>query len=142
MKKATLQERKEKAIELMKELNIYKPYIVDFKEKDRVTYFDNYIGYWAFQNKALDAKVKEIEKEYDITVYAITHEFPEFGECFSFLYVSNDKTTWEGALTKVHNGYYFADVYTWVKDDDSYSEFGTLGVRSALGGIKRLDLEV
>ena len=79
--KITQEQRKEKAVELMKQLQIYKPYINDFKKDNLVTYFERHIGYWTYQNKELDKKIKQIEKEYNLTVYAVTHEFFDFGEC-------------------------------------------------------------
>ena len=33
--------KKEKAIELLKELDIYKPYIQGFRERDQVCFFEN-----------------------------------------------------------------------------------------------------
>ena len=82
------EERKEKAIELLKELDIYKPYIKGFVERNQVCFFERFGGYWVDQEPEVEKKMKEIETEYDCTVYAITHEYTEFGECYSFMYVS------------------------------------------------------
>ena len=41
----TPEQKKEKAIELMKQLKIYKPFIDDFKERDLVCYFEHCIGF-------------------------------------------------------------------------------------------------
>ena len=73
------QQQKELAISLLKKLDIYQPYIDVFEKDDVVSYFERYIGFWAYQDKELDEKVKEIEKEYGCCVYAITHEFTNFG---------------------------------------------------------------
>ena len=35
-----------------------------FEKENVVSYFEHYIGFWAYQDKELIAKVKEIEKEY------------------------------------------------------------------------------
>lgn len=43
------QAMKEKAIELLKKMDIYKPYIKGFEEKDSVCFFENYGGYWIDQ---------------------------------------------------------------------------------------------
>ena len=64
--KTTIEQRKEKAVELMKQLQIYKPYINDFKKDNLVTYFERHIGYWAFQDEELNNKIKELQiKEKD-----------------------------------------------------------------------------
>ena len=55
--------KKEKAIEIMKKMDIYNPYIKGFKENDRVCFFERFGGYWVDQENELYAKMKEIEKE-------------------------------------------------------------------------------
>ena len=57
--KATQEQRKEKALEILKTMDIYKPYIRGFKEKDHVCFYENFGGFWAFQDKELMAKIKE-----------------------------------------------------------------------------------
>lgn len=79
--------KKAKAIEFMKQLDIYKPYVKGFEEENLVCFFENYGGFWAYQEPQLYNKIKELELKHKCTVYAITHEFTEFGECYSFLIV-------------------------------------------------------
>lgn len=131
-----LEERKELAIKLMKDLDIYTPYIKGFKENNDVCYYEQYAGFWAWQDEELSAKIKEIEEKHNCTVYAVTHEYTEFGECYSFLLVTDYKEEWDSLLEKANNGFY-AFAYVWNKDDDWCSEFGTIGIRSFGGGIKR-----
>lgn len=131
------EERKIKAVELMKQLNIYKPYIKDFEEKDTVCFYENFAGFWAWQDDELNTKIKEIESKYHCTVYAVTHEFTEFGECYSMLIVTRYKQEWEN-LVYNDNGTFYAFAYVWNKTDDWCSEFGTVGVKSMGGGIKRV----
>ena len=135
---ATLkQQQKELAISLMKKLDIYQAYIDVFEKENIVSYFERYIGFWAYQDRELDKKIKAIENEYGCTVYAITHEFTEFGECYSMLIVSKYKEDWSRSLvTEGKNHYAFA--YVWNKTDEDCSEFGTVVVKSALGGITRI----
>lgn len=134
---ATVQERKEKAIEIMKRMNIYKPYIEGFEKYDKVCFFENFSGYWVDQELDILRKMKELEKEYGLTVYAITHEFHEFGECYSFLYVGKCKEEWDYTVESEENMHY-AFAYVWNKDADFCSEFGTVGVKSFCGGLRRL----
>ena len=56
-------ERKQKAIELMKELKIYKPYIDGFIKENAVCYYENFAGFWAWQDEELEKKIKEIETQ-------------------------------------------------------------------------------
>ena len=67
--------KKEKAIELLKQMDIYAPYIKGFRESDKVCFFERFGGYWVEQEPKLYGKMKSLEKKYKCLVYAITHEF-------------------------------------------------------------------
>lgn len=129
--------QKEKAIELLKQLDIYKPYIKGFKENDQVCFFEEFGGFWVDQERKVYNKMKELELEYDCKVYAITHEYTQMGEMYSFLLVTCYPDEWDTLVEKVNNVYY-AFAYVWNVDDDLCSEFGTIGVISFGGGIKRI----
>ena len=131
------EERKAKAIELLKQLDIYKPYIEGFKEKDQVCFFERFGGYWVDQEPEVYNKMKEVEERFNCTVYAITHEYTEFGECYSFLLVTRYKQEWKNLVVS-ENGTHYAFAYVWNKDDDWCSELGTIGVKSFGGGITRV----
>ncbi len=128
--------KKEKAIELLKKLDIYKPYIQGFRERNQVCFFENYGGYWADQEPELYTKIKEIESKYNCLVYAVTHEYTSFGECYSFLLVTDYPEEWDTLLQSEGDRHY-AFAYVWNKDDDWCSELGDIMVRSFGGGIKR-----
>lgn len=135
--KITMENKKQKAIELMNKLGIYKPYIKGFRENNQICFFESFCGYWADQEPELMAKIQEFEKEHNCLVYAVTHEFLEFGECYDFLYISDYKKEWGEMLYRVGDMFY-AYAYVWNKTDDWCSEFGTIGIRSLGGGIKRI----
>ena len=78
----TIENKKQKALEIMKTLDIYKPYIKGFEKDNHVCFFEGFGGFWAYQEPELMAKIKEIEKTYKVLVYAVTHEYLEFGECY------------------------------------------------------------
>lgn len=133
----TKEQRKEQAVELMKKLDIYKPYINGFKQGDKVCFFENFGGFWVNQEPEIEQKMKEIEKEYNCTVYAITHEYTSIGEFYDFLIVSQDDEEWEYLVEEYQNDY-AAYAYVWNKSDDWCSEFGTIVVKRFGGGIKRI----
>ena len=130
-------ERKIKAIELMKKLDIYKPYIQGFEKDNMVCFYENFGGFWAIQEPEIQNKMINLQYEHDITIYAITHEMTGFGECYSFLYVNGYKEEWDFTLDSDGNVHY-AFAYVWNKTDDWCSEFGTIGIISLGGGIKRI----
>ena len=136
MRKATLDERKTKAIDFMKQMDIYQPYIEKFDKKNQITYFERGIGFWVDEESELSRRINEIENKYNITVYTVTHEYCEFGECFSMLYLNDRKCDWKCTVESEGNKHY-AYAYVWNKTDDSCSEFGTIGVKSIYGGIQR-----
>ena len=133
----TKEQRKEQAIKYMTTLDIFKPYIKGFKERNQVCFYERFAGFWVDQEPEVYKKMKEIEEKHDCTVYAITHEYTEFGECYSFLLVTNYKREWATLLERYNNGY-AAFAYVWNKDDELCSEFGTIAVQSFGGGIRRI----
>jgi hypothetical protein len=130
--------KKEKALELMKQLKLYQPFIEDFKNDGYVCYFERFAGFWDFQDKELEAKRKEIEQKYNCLVYAITHEFLEGDELYSFLIVTNYPKEWNKLLQDVGHHEHYATAYVWNKSCEWCSEFGDVVIESALGGIRRV----
>ena len=129
--------QKEKAIELLKQLDIYKPYVRIFEEKGNVCYFERYCGYYPYENKELDEKIEEIEKKYGCLVYAATHDYCSIGEMYSLLIITKYPKEWDG-LVETDGDVHTCFAYVWNKDDDWCSEFGSITVKSWGGGIKRI----
>lgn len=129
--------KKEKAIEIMKKMDIYKPYIKGFKENDRVCFFERFGGYWVDQKSELYAKMKELEKKHKCKVYAITHEHTEFGELYDFLIVTDYPEEWN-TLVYSRGNRHTAFIYVWNKDDECCSKFGSIALQSFGGGIRRI----
>lgn len=136
--KTSREERKEFALKCMEELGIYKPYIWGFKSDNDICFFERFGGHWASQEEWLLKKAEEIEKKYNLTVYAITHEVFEFGDCYSFLFVPNEKEHWEYVIEKVSSNSYNVFAYVWNVDDELCSEFGTVAIQSYGSGIRRI----
>ena len=131
--------QKEIAIECLEKLDIYKPYVRKFRsEKTMPCFYENFGGFWADQEPALWKKIKEVEDEYGCLVYAITHEFFEFGDCWSMLCVSKDTKTVTDCLIQNTISRFYAFAYVWNASDDNLSEFGDIVVKSFGGGIKRI----
>ncbi len=133
----TKQQKKEKALEILKTLEVYKPYITGFNKEDKVCFFEQYGGYWVFQEPEIEQKMKEVEKKYNCLVYAITHEYTDFGECWDFLCVPDYEDEWEYIVEKYQDKY-LTFAYTWNKTDEMCSELGTIAVKSFGGGIARV----
>ena len=67
----TKEQRKAKAIELLEKLDVYKPYVKGFKDKDMVCFFEQFGGYWVYQEPEIEAKMKEIEEKHSCTVWLL-----------------------------------------------------------------------
>ena len=132
-----MKNKKEKAMEIMTKMDIYKPYIRGFRESNKVFFFEEYCGFWVFQEPEIEKKMKEIEKEHKCLVYAITHEYTEFGELYDFLLVTNYPEEWDD-LVYTEGNKHTAFAYVWNKGDDFCSEFGSVVIKSFGGGIKRI----
>ena len=130
--------KKEKAIQLLKEMDIYKPYIKGFENSGRVCFFENYGGFWVDQEPLILSKIKELEEKYNCLVYAVTHEMTSIGEMYDFLIVSAYPEEWDDTLLPAGNSSFYAYAYVWNVDDDYCSEFGDIVVHSFGGGIKRI----
>lgn len=129
--------QKEKAIEILKQLDIYKPYVRIFEEKGNVCYFERYCGYYPYENKELNEKIKEIEKKYGCLIYAATHELYASGEMYSLLIVTKSPEEWD-TLIETHGDKHTCFAYVWNKTDDLSSELGYITVKSYGGGISRI----
>ncbi len=129
--------KKEKALQIMEQLKIYKPYIKGFRDDDQVCFFEGWGGFWVDQEPEIEKKMKELEAKHKCKVYAITHEYTGFGECYDFLMVTNYPEEWDNLVVS-HGNEHYAFAYVWNKDDDFCSEFGTIALSSLGGGIKRI----
>lgn len=133
----TKQEKKDKAIEVMKKLDIYKPYINGFKNEDKVCFFEMYGGFWVYQEPEIEQKMKEIEAKYNCTVFAITHEITDYGEMWDFLIVTDYPEEWDDMVYS-HGNVHTLLAYVWNKTDEELSELGDISVQSYGGGIRRV----
>ena len=125
-------------VKTMKKLDIYKPYIDELIKNDTKTFFENGIGYYAYYEPDLDKKIKEIEERNGVYVWAITHEFVEFGELYDLLIIPKDTREWKYVLQEAENNTYYSYAYVWNKSDEWCSEFGDIAIKAIYGGIKRV----
>lgn len=132
-----LEQQKAKAVEYLRMLGIFKPYIQGFKQSDKVCFFEQFGGFWVYQEPEIEKKMREIEEKYGCKVYAITHEKIEGDDMWSFLVVTDHQAEWDDLLVKEDNGFY-AFAYTWNRSYDWGSEFGDVFVQSFGGGIRRV----
>ena len=130
---------KDVAIKCLEMLDIYKPYITKFKAKACLPcFFEHYAGFYVDQEPDIYNKMKEVEEEYSILVYALTHEITDMGETWSMLCVPHDTERVEDVLGRFNQNEYYAFAYVWNKSNTIFSEFGDVVVKSFVGGLKRI----
>ena len=132
----SMENKKAEAINRMKTLDLFKPYIMAFEKRGKIYLSEPTGGVYEFDaDVELVAKVKEFEEENNALVYHVIHSITIFGELYNFLYVSDYKEEWEMDNEDLAEGY--AMSYVWNKTDEWCSEFGSIGVKGKFGGIVR-----
>lgn len=135
-------ETKEVCINILNKLDIYKPYITGFKAKaEKVCFFEEFAGFWLYQEPEIMEKMKSIEADRDCKIYAVTHEYTSIGEMWDFLMVPNDETEYNGdediICEQLKPNLHRLWSMTWNKTED-FVEEGDVLVASFGGGIKRV----
>lgn len=129
--------KKAEAINRMKALDLYAPYIKSFEKKDEIFMSEMTGGVYEFSdNEELIEKIKSFEEENDALVYHVIRTMTQFGELYNFLYVSDYEEEWAMDNADIADGYAMA--YVWNKTDEWCSEFGSIGVQGKFGGIIRV----
>lgn len=126
--------QKREAIERMKMLKIYSQAIKEF-EKENVINVSEHGGILFWLDDEQQEMVKRFEEKYNAVVYHVIHNYTEFGELYSLLYVSQHEQEWGYDKDDIkHN---IALCYVVNKDEENFSEFGSIGIKSQFGGLIR-----
>ena len=127
-------EQKQEAIERMKMLDIYAQAIKEF-EKEDVINVSEHGGILFWLDDEQQEMVKQFEEKYNAVVYHVIHNYTEFGELYSLLYVSQHENEWDYDKDDIkHN---IALCYVVNKDEENFSEFGSIGIKPQYGGVIR-----
>ena len=129
-----LEKQRAEALERMEQLKMSRQCINAFK-RGEVWESEN-IGALYECNEKENEYIRDFEREYGGVVYHVIHNMFEFGECYSMLYVSKYEDEWSQDRADLKDGY--ALVYVKNVDDDTCSEFGSIGIRSNIGGLVRV----
>lgn len=126
--------QKAEAIARMKMLKLHKNVLREFRDEDKVNLSENKgILYWLDEKQR--SYVADFEARYGVLVYHIIHDYTEFGELLSFLYVSKYRSEWEYERRDLANG--VADAYVKNVTDEECSEFGAIRFETRFGGLVR-----
>ena len=122
------------ALKRMKLLKLHENVIDDFKEIALLNQSElGGILYWV--EGEMEKKIREWEEKTGNLVYHVIHDYTEFGELLSLLYVSTYEDEWETDREDIQDGYALA--YVMNLTDDWCSEYGSIGIRPQWGGVVR-----
>lgn len=133
--KATKEQMKQEALARMKLLKLHPNVIKKFKEEDKLNYSMGMHGmlYWA--TGEIGEVVQKFENQTGYLVYHVIHNNTEIGRMLTLLYVSTEMEEWNTDKQDLQEGCPLAYVENMTYPD--CSEFGSVGVRPANGGVVR-----
>lgn len=126
--------QKQEALERMKMLKIYSQAIKEF-EKENVINVSEHGGILFWLDDEQQEMVKRFEEKYNAVVYHVIHNYTEFGELYSLLYVSQHEQEWDYDKDDIKHD--IALCYVVNKDEENFSEFGSIGIKPQFGGVIR-----
>jgi hypothetical protein len=119
----------------MKNLKLHENVIKEFKETGKINLSENGgLLYWL--NEEENKMVRDWEKETGNIVYHVIKNNMEFGLCYSLLYVSPHADEWQYDNEDLKEGYPL--VYVKNATDNTCSEYGSIGIKSSIGGLVRV----
>lgn len=130
----TKDEQKREALERMTMLHLSRQCINAFKS-GKVWESEGYGALYEVDDEEQQI-INEFEAKHNAVVYHMIHNKFEFGECYTILYVSDEKSEWQSDRYDIEDGYAMA--YVKNIDDPFCSEFGTVAIRSSFGGLVRV----
>jgi hypothetical protein len=134
--KISFEEKKAEAVKRMRLIKLLPNIIAEFKKDNTVHYSERCgILYWLSNEPEWEEYVRKFEEKYGALVYHAELSHLEFGRCLSLLYVGDEKDKWTQDAKDLAGGYAFC--YVWNIDDPDCSEFGTIGFKPIIGGIRR-----
>ena len=122
------------ALKRMEMLKLHENAIDEFKKLGLINESEHGgILYWV--EGEMEKKIREWEEKTGNLVYHVIHDYTEFGELLSLLYVSQYEEEWEMERDDLADGYPLA--YVMNLTDDWCSEYGSIGIRPQWGGVVR-----
>lgn len=134
--KATKEQMKQEALARLKLLNLHPNVVNEFQNEGKLNYSQGTLGilYWATDE--MKQIVEIFEKKTGYTVYHLIDNYSELiGHMLTLLYVSTERDEWTYDRHDIQDGCPLAYVENMTYPD--CSEFGSVGVRPANGGVVR-----
>lgn len=142
LKKQQKQEALNRLRLLQKKYELMETVIKEYQQEETI-YYSEYqnkvmqgILYWTSNSEELTNAIKEFEEKYQALVYHAILVPTIYGRLFCMLYISKDTEEWQRDREDLNEGLPIA--YCRNLDDNSTSEFGTIQIKGANGGLTRI----
>ena len=134
----TTQEKKYIAVQYMKRLGMQKDRIDDFIKSNKIYCYNGFEGTVIEPDSELGKKIKSTEEDKHCLVYAVTHDYMMFGECYSLLLVSPYEEDWNYSLLAESNSIFRVNAYVWNSTFEEDSEMGYVIIKTINGNLGRI----
>lgn len=131
-------EQKPIAVQFMQQLGVDKSCITAFERTGKIYCYEDFIATEINPDSELAKKIKEFEDEHQSLVYAVTHSYLMFGECYELLFVSQYSEDWEHIVMNKGNNNFLVNVYAWNVGKEEYSDMGYVHIVNVDGGLGRI----
>lgn len=115
--------------------------VIYFSEPVKMGNRDVGVLYWLDNQEELVKAVENFEKEHDAYVYHAVYNNTGIGRMLSLLFVGADEEEWgrDKADIKNKDNEGVSSIFSYVVnlDNELFSEYGYIGVKSAAGGLVR-----
>ena len=125
--------QKQEAISRMRMLKLSDNVIREFQDESKLNFSERGMLYWLDEAKQII--INKFEEEHKSLVFHVIHDFTQFGELLTLLFVGKNEQEWDYDKQDIQDG--FAFTYCYNLDCDMCSEFGSCGVEPRFGGIVR-----
>lgn len=142
LKELQKQEALNRLMLLQMNFNLMENVIKEYEQED-TTYYSEYqnkvfngILYWVSNSEELTNAIKEFEEKHNALVYHSILVPTIYGRLLNMLYISKYTEEWQRDREELNEG--LPLVYCKNLEDDTMSEFGTIQIKGANGGLIRI----
>ena len=123
----------------MKKLNYFSPSIEEFRRYGKVMINEPPIGahYYIDEDEDLVQKIREMETEDNVVVYAVIRTWTNIGQLDSIVYVDDWQEDWERFDEDADDGLLYT--FTWNRQDEGFSDYGSIAYKKTpAAGLMRV----
>lgn len=129
------EKQKNEAIKRMEKLNLHESVLREFKEENKLN-ISRAGGSLFWLNSKENKVVYDFEEESENLVYHVIYNRAEFGEMYTFFYVSKSEEEWSLDMEDLNDN--ISVTYVLNMTAKCLSEYGYISFRRMIGGLVRV----